>query len=630
MPYFWGVMHALDNILCWMVVLMKGAQIGWTILVAADICKVAKTSPVNCLMLFPKEEKGKKFMEKKFVPLVESSPNIRQVIDTSTSRTSGNRATSKKFPGGGVDAVGSNSVSNVKSDSVTRGYVEEPDDTNKNVGDQGDSIKHLRERLKRKRDKKLIMGGTPDVEGLSQIQHYVKMGTMRVLPITCHDCGQQHILDWDNVSWQSKEHGKEHPIYGLAMPETAIYACPHCGSAWDDWQRKENILTTCRVARDAGDPFCGWVKTQCGENYTEDQPEPIETFYELSELYVCMDGTSLADVVRDYLEAEHEATFGDEGGRMVFQTNKLGRPYQYAANKILDHEKLQEQAEDYPLLTCPEGGLYVRAGVDVQHDRLAIIIRAWGRNEESWQMYWGEIDGDTADKTDPCYDALDALLFNGFDHERFGKIRLSGITIDSSDGATNHAVYHWVRTRTRKYPGVEIRAGKGRSDDYGDKEIYTAPIKVDLANNKRKPTKADKHGVKVFRVGTQKAKDLIAKRLLGTAAYMHSCANVRADYWEQVTAEVKAPTKTSRGKLVWQCRKGINNEGTDCEVYALHSAHAGGMHKFTPAKWDAIEQSLSQRTLFSEGTQNDDKKPAPKSTNKQPAIKTKGSWGSRL
>ena len=56
-------------------------------------------------------------------------------------------------------------------------------------------------------------------------------------------------------------------------------------------------------------------------------------------------------------------------------------------------------------------------------------------------MFWGEIDGDTADKRDDCWDALDKLVFQPFKHERFGEIRAAAISIDSSDGGTSNAVY---------------------------------------------------------------------------------------------------------------------------------------------------------------------------------------------
>jgi phage terminase large subunit GpA-like protein len=267
------------------------------------------------------------------------------------------------------------------------------------------------------------------------------------------------------------------------------------------------------------------------------------------------------------------------------------------------------------------------AGVDVQGDRLAIVLRAYGLNEESWQVYWGEIDGNPVDKNDACWDGLDKLLFKRHEHERFGEITLAAVSIDSSDGTTSNAVYHWVRTRSVKYKRVAIMAIKGDSNDQGTKEIFTLPRQVDRKRHDR-PSKADRHGVRVYLVGTHKAKDLISKRLTGTSAHMHSSKHVRADYWEQVTAEIKAPSKKHRGKLLWQNRPGKRNEALDCEVYALHAAHAMGMHKMTPAKWTAIETRLGQRTLF---TQEAAPEPAPSPTTRKPApARKRGSWATDL
>ena len=443
--------------------------------------------------------------------------------------------------------------------------VEEPDDTNGNVGDQGDAIRLARERIKRFRKRKFVIGGTPSVEDLSEVEHYINLGTQRVLPVVCHDCGDTHVLDWENVSWVERDEGTVHPVYGRHIPESAIYACPHCGSAWNDWQRQQNIFNTCDQAEKAGDKFCGWVPTVETDGV-------IETFKGLSELYVCIPGTSLASLVKDYLEAEHEAAAGDEAGRIIFQNSKLGKPYAYRSKDNLDHEQLQALADDYPELTVPKGGLIVTAGIDVQDDRLAIIIRAFGRNEESWLVLWKEISGDTVDKNDPVWDELDQILFNGFEHETLGRVFLSAASFDSSDGGTNHAVYHYVRTRSKKHRRVHLMAIKGDSNDNGKREIFRLPsAKIDHHNAKR-TTKADKHGVLVYLVGTHKAKDILSKRLQGTAAFMHSYKDARADYWEQVTAEVKAPSKKLRGQMTWQVRSGRRNEGTDCEVYALHAA----------------------------------------------------------
>lgn len=609
-PYFWGVAHALDNDAVEMVVLMKAAQIGWTLLETGWIAKLVCTQPSRMLALFPKDETARSFMEEKFEPAIESSPELAKRIDISSSRKSGNRANYKNFVGGSFKVFGSNSVSNVKSTPAPVVIVEEPDDTNTSVGDQGSAIALVRERIKRFRRKKIVLGGTPSVKDFSIIESHAKLSTQRVLPIACHECGEKHVLDWDNVSWLDNDTNKEHPVFKRAVPESAVYSCPSCAVVWSDYQRKQNIINTCIAARDEGDPWCGWVATV-------NAPEAVEGFTELSELYVCMAGTSLADVVRAFLEAEHKAENGDESERIVFQNSKLAKAYEFASKNQLDADQLEALAEDYNELECPNKGLIITAGVDVQDDRLAVVIRAWGRGEESWLLYWGELAGNTVDKKDAVWTELDKLLFSGFSHERFGKLFLSAVSIDSSDGGTNEAVYTWVRTREKRYRKVVIMAIKGDSHDNGKREIFRLPQKIGHVNPKRS-TKADKHEVKVYLVGTHKAKDLISRRLSGTSAFMHSYKAARTDYWLQVTAETKVPSKRLKGALTWQCRAGRRNEATDCEVYALHAALAIKLNAYSAKRWDAIEQRLSQNDLFSAPEQK-----AIESTQAEPPKKLK-------
>ena len=608
-PYFWGIFAVLDDVKTRVVVMQKAAQIGWTFGLIGYIGKRIDTEPSPMIVLFPKDGAAREFSDEKFVPAIKATPVLTDKIDVSTSRKSGNRALFKNFPGGFIKLAGSNSVSNVKSTPAPLVIIEEPDDTSDNVKEQGDAIRLVKERQKRYRNGLMILGGTPSVAGLSRIEEHIKLSDQRVLPITCHDCGEKHVLDFDNVTWITAEEGQAHPVYAHAKPDTAIYACPHCGSAWDDWQRQQNIINTVKQAAADDDPLYGWVPTV-------EISGGIVGFKELNELYVCIPGTSLADVVRDYLEAQHDAEKGDQSGLIVFQNSKLGRPYEYQSNAP-EVDELADRAEDYEELTIPEGGLALTAGVDVQHDRLAIVIDAYGRDEESWTIYCGEIAAktNTLDINDPVWKELDKLLFTPRKHARGFTVNISAISIDSSDGQTSDAVYHYVRTR--QHHGV--MAIKGSSNDYGNREIYSAPRKVDFKTK----TKASKYGLQVYIIGTYKAKDLLVGdhgriTLLGSGAgRMHWYQDIRADFYEQLTSEIKAPHRSVRGKMVWQKRSGVRNEFLDCKVMSLHAARSIKLHAQSPAWWNKLEQKLIQADMFAQQEDKPEAKTDQKKSTRQ-------------
>lgn len=594
-PYMRGILNALDDPLIPEIVCMKAAQVAWTTALIAYLLKRVDISPSAMIGMFASEGAARDFSDEKLVPIVRATNRLRGKVDVTTSRKSGNRALHKNFPGGFLKLISSNAVRSVKSTPAKLVFVEEPDDANENVKDQGDSVLLLWERTKRQRNPKRILGGTPKVKGFSRVERYALRSDRRVLPVVCHECSESHVLNFENVAWQDAD-SHWHIEYGKALPETALYACPHCGSAWDDFQRKENIRNTVLEAEKAGDPNAGWIATA--------EYSGVAGFIELSELYACLPGAGLADLVKSYLEAEYRAEQGDENAKVVFVNSKLGRPYEFDDERD-DADSLSERAQADPdsqhdELICPQNGLLLTCGIDVQHDRIELTIRAWGRDEESWLVHYCAIYASVgcSDKNDPVWSELDKIIFNAIKHERDFSVYVSAVSIDSSDGTTSDAVYNWVRTRQQKYPHRLIMAIKGASS--GDPEIFSTPkFKSVDHRNPKKSTKADRHGVKIFIVGTNKAKDWLAShmRLNGSGSgRFHYYAGIRRDYFDHMTAEAKVPGRL--GKKVWRCRAGRRCEAWDCEVYSLHAARAKRVHLLKPEDWKKIEAELMQSDLF--------------------------------
>lgn len=396
-PYFLGVAAALDDPAVSEIDLMKAAQIGWTYFMVGFIFKRVQGQPMPIMVLFAKEGDGKSFHDEKLVPAVHANPQIGRLMDVSTAKKQGNRWNHKSYTGGFLKLVASNSPGNVKStSSVGLAIVEEPDDTSDDVKKQGDAIGLLEERVKRYPGAKFVVGGTPSLKGFSKTEQRIEQTDRRVLPIVCHECGESHVLDFQYISWlDADDDAQPHEIYGRALPDTAVYACPHCGGTWDDYQRKENIRNTVFNAVEKGDPLCGWVATRPFYGKAG--------FEELNELYACLPGTTLSGLVREKLAAEKLAESGDLKQIIKFVNQKQGRPYEYKSD-LPDAEKLAERVEEYGELRVPAGGLILTLTVDVQHDRIAVILRAWGRGEESWLILWTEISAQTgtSDKNDPC------------------------------------------------------------------------------------------------------------------------------------------------------------------------------------------------------------------------------------
>jgi len=588
-PWVVGMHEAIDDRVNYKVVCMKSAQVAWTDGVLNNFLgRKIDVDPSAIVGMFAKSDAAKEYVDEKFEPMVTATPRLKNIVDVTTSRKDGNRKTFKRFPGGFLKLVGSNSPSNVKSTPAPVVFVEEPDDAADNVGSQGDAIKLLEERTKTFPRRKIIFGGTPSIKGVSTIEAAFLESDQRKFFVPCHDCNESHVLDWENVNWQTSDDQK-HDIYGDVLPDTAAYACPHCGSLWSDHQKNKNV----RQAQ--------WIATA--------ESRGIAGFY-INELYSPFPGSTLTRLVERYLQALKKQEQGDNEDMIVFVNSAKGLPYEIESNAP-EQEELEARAEDYDELTVPRGGLVLVAGVDVQHDRLAVQIWAYGRGQESWLVYWDELYAKkkTTDEEDPVWSDLDKLLFSAFRHEDGYAMRMAAVSIDSSDGQTSDAVYSWVRDRQNR----GVMAVKGSSNDYGTREIFSKPKAIDTRGKSN--TKAATYGLKVYIVGTHKAKDLLIGdngriTLEGCGAgRLHWYKNVRDDFYEQTfLSEVKAPHRTARKKLIWQKKSGVRNEGVDCCVMALHASRSLRVHLMKESQWDALEAKYKQADLFSVSQETDQNK----------------------
>lgn len=572
--------RSVDEMVC-----QKSAQIGWT---DGVICNVlgytADIAPAPVIVMFPRDKSAQDFSREKFVPMVQATPTLAEKISTK-GRDRDNTLDHKSFPGGFCKLVGSNSTGAVKSTPAKILIVEEPDDCNLNLKGQGDSIQLLKERGKTFADKRVLVGGTPTIDGVSSIQEEMLKTDQRRWMVPCHHCGDAHALVWDNVRW-SRDPTRAHPVYGDSLPDTARYVCPACGAEWTDAERIRNVRHGRYVATAEFHGARGWY---------------------LNELVSPFPDSALSKLVAKYLDAQHAFEHGEPEKLIVFYNATLGLAWKYKTD-IPEADALELRAEDYAEWTVPAGGIVLTAGVDVQGDRLAVTIWAWGRGEECWLMWWGEIYGRALDQE--VWDELDATVLNrAYSHVSGASLSLSAMSVDSGDGNTADAVYKYVRSRRRR----GVFATKGASTEKS--EIFRKPTDILDVTAQHK---AAKFGLRPYMVGVSRAKDLLLGsegggriQLTGPGpGRMHWYRGVRADFFDQLTAEIKAPVRGQhRAKKVWQKKAGKRNEALDCTILALHSARALRIDTWSETRWQEMERQFLQPVLFTEIVESEPEEP---------------------
>jgi phage terminase large subunit GpA-like protein len=608
-PALRGILMAASDPDVRRIIVQKSAQVGYTAGVACNVIGYhIHWRPSTIVAMFPREKSAKDFASEKLEPMIRATAPLAERVNLKT-RAPGSGTTRRKFPGGLLKLVASNSPSDVKSTSGRVGIVEEPDDTSRNVKGQGNAIALLSERTKTYAPDDLqLIGGTPTAKETSLIVAEMRATDRRMFKAACQDCGEVHTPDWDHVhipglklsdedlalprdaleaKWPERE------VYGRARWEDAFYACPHCGSVWDDDTRIENIRRAARVP-----PLYGWEPTA----------ESATPGFFLSELLSTFEGSRVPELARKFLVAQHALDQGDPTLMVAFWNSTRGLPWEYRGD-LPEEDELRERVEPYAEWTCPAGALVPLMFVDVQHDRLAVTVWVVGRGEEMWLAYWGEVYGKTIVEHAGAWIELEQLMARTVQHANGAALPIVAVGIDSGDGQTAEAVYAFVRKHNRE--GRPVRATKGASDSVGRVEIWTPPKQsVDPG---KKTTKAAKYGVRPRQIGAAKAKDLILGwaqhggrvRLVGTGpGRMHWYEGVRDDFFEQLLGEMKIPSKHNPRVREWCERNDRRNEALDCTVGCVWLCRELKLHLRTARQWEAIESRVLRRQVLPQAVED--------------------------
>jgi phage terminase large subunit GpA-like protein len=289
--------------------------------------------------------------------------------------------------------------------------------------------------------------------------------------------------------------------------------------------------------------------------------------------------------VQEYLRAQNDLENGTEL-KKVWTNTVLGQVFETPGQRV-DEQGLKSRAEDYKLGTVPNAALILTAGVDVQGDRLEIVVKGWGRGEESWLIGYEQIFGDPAQEgTGSVWERLSDLLDRAWPHAGGSTLRIVAAGIDTG-GHHTHEVYRYCRARERRH----TIAVKGHS--VAGKPILGRPSQVDI--NWR--GKVIKQGVQLWLVGTDTAKSVLYNRLRLEAAgpgYLHFPVGLPDNYYDQLTAERRV-TRFVKGfaRSEWVKADSARNEALDCEVYAYAAAIYAGVSR---ANWERLEQVLAPKT----------------------------------
>ena len=524
-PYLKEIMDCMSaNNTTQKVVFMAGAQLGKTEAINNVVGYMIAQAPGPALFVQPTIEMAKRLSKQRLESLINETPCLAERIGPARSRDSGNTMFSKEYPGGILLLTGANSATGLRSAPCRWVLLDEVDAFPSDVDGEGDPCALAERRASTFSRRKIILTSTPTVKDMSRIETEYLASDQRRFFVPCPHCDHKQWLQWKNLQWRDGD------------PKTTAYVCESCGAHIPEHFKSEMLRK--------GE----WRATATSE-------DPRTVGFHLSSLYSPLGWKSWEEIVIEFLRSKNDAPL-----LKTFVNTILGETWEEEVGARLGADGLAERAEFYPASEIPRGASIVTAGVDVQDNRVAVGIYAWGGGEECWLISHGEVYGDPAGSK--LWEQVDDLVLRDYPVEGGGTTRISAIGIDSGGHYTSE-VYTYARSRR----GDGVFALKGQS--VRNKPPIGKPSKVDISYK----GKVLKNSAEVFPVGTDTIKATLFGRLKHNKpgpGYIHFHAEAGHDYFKQLTAE-RQVVRYVKGFAIreWKKKAGDRNEALDCFVYSF-------------------------------------------------------------
>jgi len=505
-PYQRGIMDAASSPRIQYVTVVGGAQWGKTQILNNILGQRICLNPGPIMVVAPTERAAEKWSKTRFAPMVRDCPELAALIGD-RSRDSSNTILEKTFPGGLLVAVGANAPAGLASQPIRDLLIDEVDRIPKGdtVEGEGDFEDLAEARTSDFEGRRLIYKcSTPTILGQSRIEDSWKESDQQFWNVTCPHCGFEQTLTFKNVVFKD-------------LPEP-VYAC-HGGGC----QITEPELR--RAVKEGR-----WIATR---------PDVVDhAGFWVHGLMI----RPMATLVSKFKKAMKKGI----GPLQTFTNTQLGEWWNPRDGDTLQVEGLQKRAREsgYTSGQVPDGVGILVAAVDVQDDRLELLVQGVGTGEETWRITREIIPGNLT--TAPPWDHLEEALLHLWARQSGGalKVRLACIDIG---GHFTKEVYKFCRRP--KMRGI-CQPVKGA----------TRPqLKLAVRSGGK---------ARLWLVDTVQAKDQFLHRLkIETPGYgyCHFPDDLDRDYFEQLLAEHRKSGKRLYEKITTDAR----NEALDLEVYSM-------------------------------------------------------------
>lgn len=549
---------------------MKSVQSALTWVAENVIAAWSKYWPTKILYLTSTDKALKKWT-KRLEHLI-TSMGLRKLIvasntDTKT-RTTGDKALSKTFMGGGALEMGSlQSPSDLASDSVQVAIADEIDRAPEQLkSGEGNFLRVLAGRLEAFLWKaKLLVFSTPTTWEASLIFKEFKLGDQREYYVPCKHCGHMFFMKFKHLVPEFDEN---------KMLDYAWLKCPEC-----DGKHINSDKT--------------WMLAI--ENGAEWRPTAIPTSkyhrsYHVSKMMVPVGLATWTNIYQEYINAKAADDMAP------FYNLQLGLPYKESGSRPR-WKHIDEFTGGYAERDIPDDVLFLTVGMDVQQGsktdlskppRLEMEVVGHGKNFRTWGIEykvfedpeWANDGLGIKDVTSGAWQAFMqwAIEDKGLVYTRKdGRVFFPSIMfIDSGDGVTMDTVYQFTQrpdiTPGWIFPSKGVGFFKKNKAVDGDEVSQHNMMKYKPAKNARSGDVifydiATNHYKKQIysNLKLKRETDPTTPQRMGFCDFPSGALGYDDHFFKMLTAEdMYADGSFHKGSY--------SNEALDCRVYALCAA----------------------------------------------------------
>jgi len=525
----------------------KSARVGYTKLLVAATQYAIEHRRRNVAIWLPSDEARDRLTKQDIDPAIRDNPAIRRIFPWFEKKAKQNTLALKQFVGAALHLLGGKAAKNFRAISVDVAVLDELDAFDQNIEREGPPVALAWRRAEGSNFKKLIVGSSPALRGISMIEPGEESCEVRLRwHIPCPHCGHEQPLQWGGADadygfkWEGRTYAE--------AASTIHYRCEACKGSITEQQCRDQAAKAGRWMAEDGSI---WLDEDTGL-FRNDKGDVVDTPRRIGiHVWSAMnDRVPWSKIVGEWLDAQR-----NRENLQSFVNLTLGETWEEEGVTNFDYEVLHRTRREHYEAEVPEGVVAITFGVDTQDDRFEIQWDGWGAYEERWSLDYQVINGDPSKPT--VWQRLREVL-----QRQFRK----------ADGTLHDPILGCM-----DYGGHYSREVAELSRDIG--VFYLIPIVGSAQHNKpivNWPKKRGKYGAYLVTVGTDTGKTLMQRRMLidepgpGFWHWPRTDAFGK-EYFKQLTAEEMRPKHTPSGRrMVWQMRKGrTRNEPWDCSNYSL-------------------------------------------------------------